>query len=159
MPVPEDPDDLPPLPGSAQWPTPVWGKSVRYKDYRLSPTGEITVSDKRQGRGLTGSCVGSGSKTFALSELPPAALSYFLLRLGTNGRYFLRFGMMGGNMIFQENNSCTKKPLEVNEVTVMLTPGFEAPVVYGVKGALPAPRVEAGMSITGSWDFAEPNRK
>jgi hypothetical protein len=159
VPVPDDPDDLPPLPGSVQWPTPAWGKNVRYKDYRLSTDGEITVGSTRRGSGVAGSCIGSGSKTFALSELPAEALNYFLLRLGSNGRYFLRFGMMGGYLTFQENNSCTKKPLEVNEVTVMLTPGFEGPVVYGVKGGLPAPRLEAGMSVSGSWDFAEPNRK
>jgi hypothetical protein len=121
--------------------------------------GEITVQVRGNGRSAAGECVIEGSKTFAIRELPPAALQYLQLDIAPDGRYKLMLGMISYFLQFQLEENCRagrqrlRQTVTINDAAIVI--GAQQGVVANdvVKGETAVPVVLGPNRYTGTWEF------
>jgi hypothetical protein len=124
--------------------------------------GELTIEIGGEGRSMVGACTYEGSKTFAIRELPPAALQYLQLDVAADNRYKLMLGMISYYLQFQDEVRCevmgrrVQQPIEINDAAIAL--GVQEGVVTNdtVRGETPMPISYGIDRITGRWEFKKP---
>ncbi len=129
--------------------------------FYIPADGEITVRIDSEGKSVAGSCKYEGSKTFAVKDLPPAALQYLLLEVADDGRYRLMLGMISRYLQFEVKRKC-RIPVApgfgrgaeiVNDSGIVIGKQEGTIVDDAVAGRTAAPITMGPISITGDWQF------
>jgi len=123
--------------------------------------GEIKVDVKIQARSEGGTCIRNGSKTFAIRDLPPAALQNLYLEVAADGRYKMRLGMISYFLQVEAVQRCTFRvrsdtrgnAVPINDVGVVIGPQQGVMTGDVIAGATQPAVVYGVHSYDGRWEF------
>jgi hypothetical protein len=123
--------------------------------------GEIKVDVKIQARSEGGTCIRGGSETFAIRDLPPAALQNLYLEVAADGRYKVRLGMISyflpveavQRCTFKVHSSARSNPVPINDVGVVIGPQQGVMTGDVIAGATQPAIVYGVHSYDGRWEF------
>ena len=128
--------------------------------------GEITVTVHGDGRSMAGACTQEGSKTFAIRELPRAALQYLQLEVAGNGQYKLMLGLISYYLQFQVEGECNPRnarriryTVDVNDADIALGMRQGTLTNEAVVGETGQPIIVGRDRYTGRWEFKPPGEQ